>query len=345
MAKPQLLYAAFDTGPSNYGLDVITYAQRKMNWGVVYAGNNSGVGLDLVWNLDFDYAIVGGPSSFENGVDRQILEFCHDHKKPVFVLGNSPRSILRPGVEGRINHATAIVASPSDVELAKAFGYKDAVWLGYPSHWADPAKMKPSTIFMSDAYHRAGLHIFVCGLKEAEITDSMLASVIDAAQYEDATIYFQAHPSEIEKTKNATRRNELLKHSNVIEFTSRENVASLMLACPLTVCTGGATGIIEGALLRLPVVYYMDDQVMAYMKKASNDEIFGPVAAGACEIATADTMASVVHMLLWDPVANAKLRAAQEAAFPHQPEGLNVLEEIFTYIQNPSGYVPYALRS
>lgn len=347
MPKPQLLYGAFDTGPSNYGLDIITHAQRKLNWGVAYLGNNPAVDVKAVRQLAFDHIIVGGPSSFENDLDKELLNLTWNQKNrsqenQVYVLGDSPRSILRPGIKEYIRQVIALVASPSDIECAREFGYKDAVWLGYPSHWnVDPTQIKPSTFYEC---YSAGLRIFVCGLKHAGITDNMLASVIGAMKNKDGKIYFQAHPSEIEATKNTECRIALLQYPNVIEFKSRENVASVMMACDLTVCTGGATGIIEGALLRLPVVYYMDEQVMAYMKKASNDEIFGPVAAGACEIATADTMTSVISMLLDDPCAQAKLREAQEVAFPLQSKGMNTVHEVLTYIQDPAGYVPFDQR-
>ncbi|MDP3778484.1 MAG: hypothetical protein Q8R30_00350 [bacterium] len=348
MAKKQLLYAAFDTGPSNYGLDIVAYAQRKKNWGVAYFGNNPTVNLDMPWNLEFDYAIVGGPSSFENGLDKEILSYCYDHSKSVFVLGDSPRSILRPGVKEYVGDATAIVASPADVEPAKEFGYKDAVWLeGYPSHWgADPEKVKPSDIFTRGDYPMAGIKVFVCGLKHAEITDNMLAATLAAVSQtgQNCHIYFQAHPSEIEATKNAERRAGLLDHWYVSELKTRENVASIMTAASLTVCTGGATAIVEGALLRLPVIYYVDDLVKPYNQKQSNEEIPGSVMSGACELATQETMGHVVRSLLFGGSMRVALSAKQAAAFPQQAPGLNICQEVLDYIENPEGYVFFSKR-
>ncbi len=348
MRKKQLLYAAFDTGPSNYGLDVVSYAQRKKNWGVAYFGNNLTVNLDMPWDLEFDYAIVGGPSSFENGLDHEVLSYCYDYEKPVYVLGDSPRSILRPDVKRYVGHATAIVASPLDVPLAKEFGYKDAVWLeGYPSHWgADPEKVKSSDIFTRGEYPLAGIKVFVCGLKHAGITDNMLETTM-AAMYEcgsDYHIYFQAHPSEIEATKDFRRRELLLEHSHVSELKTRENVASIMTAASLTVCTGGATAIVEGALLRLPVVYYVDDLVKPYNQKQSNEEIPGSVMAGACELATEETMGNVAKSLLFGGPTRFALSRKQAAAFPQQAAGLNICQEVLDYIENSAGYVSFSKR-
>ncbi len=352
MTKKQLLYAAFDTGPSNYGLDVISYAQRKKNWGVAYFGNNSATGLDIAWNLEFDYAMVGGPSSFENGIDKEILSFCHDHEKPVYVLGDSPRSILRPGVKGCVDHATAIVASPLDVPLAKEFGYKDAVWLeGYPSHWGvDPEKVKASDVLTRGDYFQSFIKVFVCGLKNAEITNNMLSATLSAMYCcgsLDWRVYFQAHPSEIGTTKDVRCRANLLDpilHCNVVEIKTREDVASMMMAASLTVCTGGATAIVEGALLRLPVIYYVDDQVKSYNKKQSNEEIPGSVMLGACELATKQTMDHVVRSLLSCGSIRATLSAKQATAFPQQAAGLNICQEVLDYIENPAGYVSFSKR-
>ena len=353
MAKKQLLYVAFDTGPSNYGLDVITYAQRKKNWGVVYVGNNSRVGLDIVWDLEFDYAMVGGPSSFENGIDIEILDFCKYLEKPVFVLGDSPRSILRPGVKDCVSEATAIVAVPSDVEAARQFGYKDAVWLeGYPSHWGNPMTTPVSEIFQHGPYAAPSgcTKIFVCGLKHAKITDNMLGAVLNGMDEcgMEYCIYFQAHPSEIEETKDHARRALLLGHANVRELKTRENVASVMRAADVTVCTGGATAVIEGALLRLPVVYYLNTLVRSYMKQQTNEEIWGPVDAGACIVASWSDMALQLDRLLDTSSVGSSLRgslrADQEDAFPWQPAGLNICQEVVDYIENPVGYVPFSQR-
>ena len=346
MAKPQLLYGAYDTGPSNYGLDVVSYAQRKLNWGIKYVGNNATYAD--VYGMNFDYAIVGGPSSFENTLDAAMLTASLVKKKPVYVLGDSPRSILRPGVKKYVHQAIAIVASPFDIPLAKEFGYKDAVWLGYPSHWGNPTTTKPSRLF---EYDDVAVHVFVCGLKEAEITDAMLASVVHAMNLrggDDWCVYFQAHPSEIAATQNPDRRANLLAHPRVRELKTRENVASIMMAANLTVCTGGATAVLDGALLRLPVIYYLDNKVMDYMKKQVNEDLWGPVDAGACQIAEPDTMTTALRLLL-DISATGNdfcehLRLRQEAAFPAQPAGMNTVAEVLSYIQDPAGYVPFDAR-
>ena len=346
MAKPQLLYGAFDTGPSNYGLDVISYAQRKLNWGVTYFGNNpefNGLAFDNAYHC----LIVGGPSSFNNEMDNYILDIAENEGISVYVLGDSPRSILRPGVKEYIKCATAIVALPSDIPLAKSFGYKDAVWLGYPSHWGNPTTTQRSPIF---EYDGVAVRVFVCGLKEATITDNMLASVIGGmdGRGDDWLIYFQAHPSEIAATQNPDRRVDLLAHPRVRELKMRESVASIMVAANVTVCTGGATAVLDGALLRLPVIYYLDKKVMDYMKKQVNDEIWGPVLAGACEKALPDMMVFALQQLLrQDAIGDwvrENLRGKQEAAFPQQPAGMNTVAEVLSYIQNPAGYVPFDAR-
>jgi len=354
MAKKQLLYAAYDTGPSNYGLDIVAYAQRKKNWGVAYVGNNPNVTFSgAVVGLEFDYAIIGGPSSFENGLDREVLDLCCRRGKPVYVLGDSPRSILRPGVQSWVDGATAIVASPADIEPAKAFGYKDAVWLGgYPSHWGNPNTTPVSDIFQHGPYAApAGCaKIFVCGLKHAKITDDMLGVVLSGMDKRgmEYRVYFQSHPSEIEATKDHARRALLLEHANVRELKTRENVASVMRAADVTVCTGGATAIIEGALLQLPVVYYLDTLVRDYMKMQTNEEVWGPVDAGSCVVASWTDMAMQLDRLLDTSSVGSSWRgllcADQAAAFPPQAPGLNICQEVLDYIENPSCYIPFSQR-
>ena len=348
MGKPQLLYGAYDTGPSNYGLDVISYAQRKLNWGVKYIGNNATYAD--VYGMSFDYAIVGGPSSFENNLDAMILTVSPIKNKSVYVLGDSPGSVLRPGIKGFVDGVTAIVALPSDIAPAKNFGYKDAVWLGYPSHWGNLATTKPSDIFTRGECPIADVRVFVCGLKEAEITDNMLASVIHGMETLDSSwmIYFQAHPSEIATTQNLDRRAKLIAHPRVYELKTRENIASLMMVMYLTVCTGGSTAILDGAFLRLPVLYYLDAKVMDYMKKQVNDEIWRLVTAGACEITLPSLMSFELQRLLVagsvSDGARKYLRWKQKAAFPTQPAEMNTVADVLAYIQNPAGYIPFAKR-
>lgn len=354
MAKKQFLYAAYDTGPSNYGLDVIAYAQKKKNWGVTYLGNNPVFeNFSAVYGPDYAYMMVGGPSSFYNSMDNYVFyegTRLIDETVQVFVLGDSPRSILRLGVKNDVKHATAIVAVPSDVQLALEFGYKDAIWLeGYPSHWGNPLTTKPSDIFRDGEYARfdACTRIFVCGLKHAEITDNMLACVTQAMTQRggDYSIFFQPHPSEIQETQDQGRRMILLTHPRVTELRTRENVASVMMASDVTVCTGGATAVLEGALLRLRVIYYIDDLVKEYMRKQVNEEIWGPVAAGACLIAGPDQIPFALEDALGHNAGGREfLRARQEAAFPLPPAGLNICQEVCDYIENPTSYVPFSQR-
>lgn len=353
MTKPQLLYGAFDIGPSHYGLDIISEAQREKNWGVCYVGNNPKIDIDNIVNLIYkpraDYYIVGGPSTFENTLDQAILAFATMGLKPTYVLGDTPRSILRPGIRRHVGQAIAIVASPSDIPLAKEFGYKDAVWLGYPSHWGiDPERVKPSNIFGSGAGPDSTKRIFVCGLKHAEITDNMLVSVTRGMDQWNGNwyVYFQAHPNEIESTKDAQRRARVLAHPQVAEIRMREKIASIMLVADVTVCSGGSTAVLEGALLRLPVIYYIDNQVMEYTKKQVNEEIWGPVAAGACEMTFADQMHVSLQRLLdnKDDGWRSLLRGRQELAFPKQSADMNAAHEVLEYIQNPSAYIAFTER-
>ena len=330
MEKPQLLIGAYDTGPSNYCRDVAVEGLKR-NYSVVYLGNNPNARAEeVVCSVQFDFAVVGGPSSFENNLDCAILAVARVRNKKVLVLGDTPRSILRQGVKQEISDAIAVVASPSDVEPAKEFGYKNAVWVGYPSHWVDPKKVKPAVL------DQRGLHllVYVSGLKHAGITNSMLYNTLEGMWETgvEYTVLFQEHPSEIKETQNPEMRRELLSSPRVKVLQSRESVPSLMLAADFSVVTGGSTGVMEAALLRLPVVYYLDDEVKKYMKKQVNEEVWGPVAAGACEVATPDSMGLVFDELLSGD-GRAKLKAKQEAAFPLQPEGLNTLDEIFKFLK------------
>lgn len=334
MAKPQLLIGAYDTGPSNYCRDVAVEGLKR-NYGVVYLGNNPETSFKaMIYVLDedrFDFRVIGGPSSFNNTLDRVILGHTSRRDTPALVLGDTPRSILRPGVKGLVHSAIAVVASPSDVEPAREFGYKDAVWVGYPSHWADPKKVKPANLNRSEY---PWFLVYVSGLKHAEITDNMLATVLDGlaecgVKY---TVVFQEHPSEIAETQNHERRSNLLHSKGVRVLATRESVPSLMMAADISVVTGGSTGVMEAALLRLPVLYYFDTMVERYMKKQVNEELWGPVAAGACEIVNPSTMGYVINDFIGAD-GRSKLRAKQEAAFPLQPEGVNTLDGIFKFLK------------
>ena len=347
MPRPQLLYGAYDKRPSDYGLDIISYAQREMEWGVKYVGNNP-TRTDF-YGIDFDYAIVGGPSAVENSFDNVLLVVGKVRKKPVYVLGDSPGSVLRPGVKQYVDQAIAIVAVPSDTQHAKAFGYKDAVWLGYPPRWNNPVTVKPCML-AQERYH-LGPRVFVCGIEHAQITDNMLAAVLAGMEARGGywRVYFKPHSSEISATQDQDRRAKLLAHPRVSKLRTWENIASIMMTMSLTVCTRGAPALLDGALLRLPVVYYEDNMVMEYMKERPNEDIWDPVVAGVCEPALSDTMPFMLKRLL-DPgkiggSVRKHLRWRQEAAFPQQLAGMNTVAEIMTYIENPASYVPFHERA
>ncbi|MBI2056279.1 MAG: hypothetical protein HYT37_02770 [Candidatus Sungbacteria bacterium] len=330
MAKPQLLVGAYDTGPSNYCRDVAVEGLKR-NYGVMYLGNNPEVSAEAIYAYRYNFSVVGGPSSFESRLDQIMLSNAYAHSKPVLVLGDTPRSILRPGVKGRVGNATAVVASPSDIEPAKEFGYKDAMWVGYPSHWADPKKVKPANLNRADF---PGLLVYVSGLKHAGITDSMLNSIVAGLCVigVNYTVLFQEHPSEMKDTQDPECRAMLLRQKGIKVLQSRESVPSLMLTADISVVTGGSTGVMEAALLRLPVIYYLNDEVKKYMKKQVNEELWGPVAAGACEVATMDNMTEVLDRLIVGD-GRIELKAKQEAAFPLQPEGLSTMDEIFKLLK------------
>ena len=85
---------------------------------------------------------------------------------------------------------------------------------------------------------------------------------------------------------------------------------------------------------------------MEYTKKQVNEEIWGPVAAGACEMAWASQMHVSLNRLLDEKNDSWRslLRGRQELAFPEQSADLNVAHNVFEYMQDPVAYVPFAER-
>lgn len=325
MAKKQILLEAWDTGPSKYALDIAVQAFGK-NFGVTYFGNNPEIRPDVFEGVAFDCVIVGGPSSIERVRDSDVFDLARRREKPSFVACDVPVSYVR-GNQGVISDATAIVAYPRDVEGAKKYGYKDAVFLGYPSHWAKPNEIKPASL--PDNFE--GLKVFVCGNKQATITNNMLESTLNCLDSlgVDYRAYFQFHPSEIKETIQPERRERLL--SSKVTLIRGGSVPELTRACNLSVLTGAATGIPEGALMRLPMIYYTDDLAREYMLKTTNEEIYS-VAEEIMSIATPETMRNVLENLISGGDERERLEMQQEKAFPLQTEGHNTAKEIVDYI-------------
>lgn len=318
---------AFDIGPAKNLAMVITEALKRGER-IQFAGNRDAGKIS--W-MDCD-VLLTGLSSFKNEEELKLGAEATNQGILWLVLADTHRAWGRDAAKGRVNEAIAIVASPAEIDLARRFGYKEAVYLGGPPLWRDYSSQVLAFDF--DRFRRDENEklILVGGIKDPGITNTMIEVVVKSMAQISIPwrLVLKLHPNEGKNEEENLRRQSILK--GVVVLTPKDNIDDLLRNVDLSVHTSGATATISAAYQRLPVIYFENELVRQRMLKVTGVEYWFPAEIGACLLATEETMKTKIRELLFDDEMRYRLKRRQEETYP-LPGGISPEKQILDYIQ------------
>ncbi|MFH1427198.1 MAG: hypothetical protein ABIG60_01560 [Patescibacteria group bacterium] len=330
------LFYARDIGPSQYLHLVMGAVSKQLKCPVSSTFFHSMSSENLFGKGKFNprFLVMSLTSLKDDGSkDREIelIKLAMKHEIIVIVLADTYGSWGRPWAQGKIKNAIAIVASEEEAQLAKDWGYKDAIYLGVPPLWQGFAAT-PAADFKKPEDGRVEL---VGGSKEADITDDMLLSVILANEEIGGKWYliFKPHPGETEKTKNEERRKEILQGVNTIDTPFR--LDNLLPVVDFSVHLPGATATIIAPYLRAPVISFESDEALRSLFETIPLPYWPPSQMGACAKADQNNITDVITELL-TAEGREKLRKRQEEVYPLgelKPSEKTTVEQIVDFIE------------
>lgn len=330
-------YVAIDAGPAE-NLGMIVRTALGQGHRIAFVGNDE-VGVRDMFEPLPDVLVVGGPASFRAEAEVTLIERAWKLKVPTVVIADTHYSWARPPAEGRVQGVALVVASPMEIGEAEAFGYNPVTYLGGPPRWQEYGQIKAAAPMASGL-----ITLMVVGIKDAMLTDRMLEAVVAGA---DANfdpgkwnLVFKPHGNEDAATQDSVRRSRILEGVRIIG--RGERTTNLLPVVDMTIVSGGATDAIAGAYLRVPVIFYEDDDVRTRNRKQVGRPTWYPAEAGAClkagvssaddpTIAPALPMAEAIKQLTSEEGA-AALKRRQEEVYPALPAGEAVEAKILQFI-------------
>jgi len=275
-----------------------------------------------------------------------LAELLSLRKIPFVIAEDTPASSRREKAKSDefdipSKAAAVIVAHPDEIEKARNFGYKNAVYLGPPPHWGDAYKK----LMDAKANHlRKKLNkkrgtelksiedqdkiIFVPGTKDPTLDNIVLAAVITEASKvvrpENFILGFKKHPGEKPEAPEEehlfkmahTVRDEFLKNVALLEIETY-TLAELLSAADVVISYTAATESIVAAYARLNLVYFYNENVRNYLKRLGikTGEWFVAEHGGAYKIEGSSQIANAIQTLL-SSGGQKSLHAEQERHFP-----------------------------
>lgn len=316
-----LAFYALDIGPARNLALVVNEALARQHR-ISFMGN---VGLIDPKALIGDGTAVAIMSlaSFHNQGDILLLDALRAKKIPSIIVADTHNSACKTPMKEHVGNSVAVVASPAELDKALACGFNDAVYLGGPPLWRKFFNVKTAEIKPVMAQHK---YVLVSGVKDAAITDRMLASVVQAMRKIDRhwKLILRLHPNENPATVDKSRRQDILAGVEQVD-TDQYHIEELVDAVDISVVTGGGTPGITAAHLRAGVVYYTDAEMEAYMLKQGDEPRFFPAEAGAFLVAEPGTMAAKIEELL-TRTGRANLQKRQAEVYPNPPAGAPTAE-------------------
>lgn len=298
---------------------------------------------DDTYNCD---AVFLGLSSFQTQEELVLAELLNLRNIPFIIVEDTPGSSRRDKAKGDefnvpAKAAAVIVAHPAELEKARDFGYKKAVYLGPPPHLGDAYKKlmdaKASGLRKKlNKKDKTGLSpiqpqdkiVFVPGTKDPVMDNIVLSAVVTEARAvikpEIMVLGFKKHPGEkpesaeeenIFKMAHAVR-NEILKSVSLVDIEDY-SLSELISAADIIISYTAATESIIAAYARLNTIYFYNDTVRNYLKRLGlkTGEWFVAEQGGAYKIEGSSQIAGAIKTLL-SPDGQKALRAEQERHFP-----------------------------
>ncbi|MBU1036453.1 hypothetical protein KKF32_00270 [Patescibacteria group bacterium] len=329
-----LLFAGFDLAAAKNLIMVAQAAQIK-NHQVTFIGNQL---MSRFIIGDKPDAIITGLASFKTENELIFATMARDSKIPHLVIAETHFSWARPKAEGLMTHAICAVASPAEIAEAKKWGYSDAVYLGGPPLWQAFRRLKPAQLVIPEDTKV----ILVGGIKDARLTDMMLAEVAKSIKALAAThgiklqLIFRPHPNEPAETYNEARRKGILE--GVEPLPSDAPTDNLISEVDVSIFTSGAMGTIIAPILRKPSIYYEDDWVCKRMVSQIGRKDWLPAEEGALIKATPETLTAELEWMLKLKEKelsehHEQLSACQAGVYPDPKPLSSPEEEILFFIE------------
>ncbi len=277
-------FYAFDVGPKK-NLEMVAKEARRNGYEVKLLEDS-----DSLPEIP-GTCLITGLSSFKNERELFLGAEAKNAGALWFMIADAHRSWARPSAKGRVGNAILFIASPFEIPEAIAFGYRKAVYVGGPPLWQEFFKINsfPSP---SDAPNK----ILVGGIKDGNLTNKLLEQTTVAANQlfgSGWTLIFRPHPREEEI--NPEKRKSILSRVTVI--TDDVSTSDWISIADLSIFTSGATGTIEAAYKRKPVIYYEDKDVKERMIAQTGSPDWFPAEAGACVKARHDDLKEKIEFL------------------------------------------------
>lgn len=320
---------AYDVGPAK-NLAMVACEAAQRNHRVASVGNDEPGTKDLL--CPPPDVLITGLSSQRNADELDIGRRATEMGIPWVVLADTHRSWGRESAKGRVENAHLVAASPLEIEEAREFGYRNAVYLGGPPLWQGFTDKTSAEI----TGHNPGSRIvLVVGSKDAGITDRMCSRVVAACKEvfgDKWELIFKPHPNEGGKFPGQmSYRDSYL--SGVRLPTTQANTTDLIEHVDLTVCIPGATDSIAAAHKLKPAICFEEEASLAQLERITGSRSWFPTDAGACVRATAETVRDEIRGLLLDPQSRDELRTQQALVYPAHATEKRVEASIVDYLE------------
>lgn len=324
----RMFFLGVDLGSAK-NLSLLANAAQQAGHRVYFIGNSPSLLPEQALS-QFDL-VMTGLASVKNQEELAIGQLCGAMSVPWVILSDTHGSWGRQNAKDKVGHARLIVASPMEIDEAGAFGYGNVKYLGGPPLWQEFWKVRGTREQLTLLKGVEALPlIHVGGIKHSGITNTMLGAVTTACdQLFDGgwQLLFKPHPNEAETftSEEAEIRTNIL--SRVKTCNTPFSSSELIDLADISVFTCGATGVIEAAYRRRPVIYWEDDAVRERVAQQTTKPLWFPVEAGVALKATDfSSLKQALRGFATNEVRNA-LQKQQELVYPKPAAGQPPVEQ------------------
>ena len=332
-----ILLAGYDKG-AQFNLEMISNCARSRGHKVM---TFFGQGIESFLN-DPDWirnelpkfdVVITGTASFKKDPELALGALASRYDIPWVRFADTHSVWGGEGARGRVGNAILLVASPLEIEAAKAFGHRKVHYLGPPPYWRKFLEVEIPKLPGRDP----GLPlIMVEGVKDASITNQLLTVSVAACNLvfgpSGYQLVFKPHFHEPEMTLEQLEfRKQILNNVPILETDLIP--LEILPACDLLICTGGATDSIAAAMRRQRVIYYSSPAVRARLAKQQGSPDWFPAVSGACQSVEGQLMALAIVRLFNEEV-RAEQVARQKEVYPDLPGDERTEEKIVDFLES-----------
>jgi hypothetical protein len=289
-SKLELVFYTFDIGPSKNLMKIADLALKQCHGIKVVFNTSLNVTHLASQNTD---AIITGLSSFFPNEELAIGKFAKDNNIPWYIIADTHGNWGKPAAIGNIDNATVFVASHGEIQGARDFGYKNALYLGGPPEWNDFWNIKPANIDLG----MDKITILISGVKFPDINHTLLKETIKAMNKigRKWQMIYKPHPNEIENNSMESV-DEILKDVDILE--TEERLMDLLPVTDLSILSTGTTTVIQSAYQRTPSIYFENEVANKRMIDQTGTDKWFPTEAGVSLRANSENLTVKIQELL-----------------------------------------------